>query len=298
MYHIKTGFLRMFSSHHVHLNSYGILKIRVQGFRSIHKQEIGIRPLTILAGTNSSGKSSMIQPLLDPEILQGAYAEIHTKEGVHVVKNNTYTGGTHIEKSQIHVAYVACNGVSFSDLLYQWHISSDEKMRRVNKDLEILGIKKISVHIINNNLFSLHIGDINISDVGLGTSQTIPAVVMLQEAQEWQFVYLEHPEAHLHPRAQTAMARILANAAARGVQIVVETHSSLLLLAVQTLVAEGYIPPDLVKLHWSTRDEDGSTHITSADLDETGAFGDWPEDFADVELESQIRYLNTAIRRD
>jgi hypothetical protein len=43
--------------------------------------------------------------------------------------------------------------------------------------------------------------------------------------------------------------------------------------------------------------EDGFTRITSADLDETGAFGDWPEDFATVTLESEDRYLDAAQKR-
>src|SRR5216684_1108676 len=43
----------------------GITKIAVEGFKSIAKrQEIEIAPLTILAGANSSGKSSIMQPLL------------------------------------------------------------------------------------------------------------------------------------------------------------------------------------------------------------------------------------------
>src|SRR5580704_8710446 len=42
-----------------------IAEIRVAGFKSIsEEQRIEIRPLTILAGANSSGKSSMMQPLL------------------------------------------------------------------------------------------------------------------------------------------------------------------------------------------------------------------------------------------
>ena len=75
-------------------------------------------------------------------------------------------------------------------------------------------------------------------------------------------------------------------------RVVVETHSSLLLLGVQTLVAEGKLPPDHVALHWFERDNDGATTVTSADLDEAGAFGDWPEDFGDVELKSESRYLD------
>ncbi|WP_228061027.1 MULTISPECIES: AAA family ATPase [unclassified Coleofasciculus] len=43
----------------------GITKISVQGFKSLYDEcSIEIRPLTILAGANSSGKSSIMQPLL------------------------------------------------------------------------------------------------------------------------------------------------------------------------------------------------------------------------------------------
>lgn len=43
----------------------GITQLAVAGYKSISKeQSIEVRPLTILAGANSSGKSSMLQPLL------------------------------------------------------------------------------------------------------------------------------------------------------------------------------------------------------------------------------------------
>ena len=71
-----------------------------------------------------------------------------------------------------------------------------------------------------------------------------------------------------------------------------ETHSALLLKGVQSLAAEGRLDPALVKLHWFRRDKFGNTKIDSADLDETGAFGDWPEDFAEVELRAESRYLD------
>ena len=135
---------------------------------------------------------------------------------------------------------------------------------------------------------------VNVADMGVGVSQVLPAVVALLTAVKGQLVYLEHPERDLHPRAQVALAKLLADAAMRGVRVVVETHSSLLLLGVQTLVAEGKLPPDRVALHWFKRGDDGATTVTSADLDEAGAFGDWPEDFADVDLKSQSRYLDAA----
>ena len=138
---------------------------------------------------------------------------------------------------------------------------------------------------------------VNIADVGFGVSQALPVLVALIVASPSQLVYLEQPELHLHPRAQVALAQVLADAAKRGVRVVAETHSSLLLLGIQTLVAEGYLPQELVKLHWFTRNQDGATEVVSADLDESGAYGEWPEDFDDVDLKAQSRYIKAAQSR-
>ena len=139
---------------------------------------------------------------------------------------------------------------------------------------------------------------LNIADAGLGVSQTLPVLVALLAAKPGQAVYIEQPEIHLHPRAQVRLADVLAEAAKRGVRVIAETHSSLLLQAVQTLVAKGELDPDLVKLHWFVRNEaDGSTEVRSANLDEEGAYGDWPTDFDDVELNSAKEYLDAAEAR-
>jgi hypothetical protein len=132
----------------------------------------------------------------------------------------------------------------------------------------------------------------NIADVGFGVSQVLPVLVALRVAEPGRLVYLEEPEIHLHPSAQTKLADVLAGAAKRGVRVVAETHSSLLLRAIQTLVAKGDLDPDLVRLHWFKRDAEGVSQVNSAKPDANGAFGDWPEDFGDVALESEQRYLD------
>ena len=71
----------------------------------------------------------------------------------------------------------------------------------------------------------------NIADVGFGVSQVLPVLVALRAADRGRLVYLEEPEIDLHPRAQTKLADILADAAKRGVRVVAETHSTLLLTA-------------------------------------------------------------------
>jgi predicted ATPase len=138
---------------------------------------------------------------------------------------------------------------------------------------------------------------VSIADVGFGVSQTLPVLVALLTAKPGQMVYIEQPEIHLHPRAQVAMADILADAAKRGVRVVIETHSSLLLTAVQTLIAQGSLSPELVRLHWFNRDEEGVTTIQSVTPDDTGAYGAWPIDFGDVEMDAQQHYLDAAESR-
>jgi len=189
------------------------------------------------------------------------------------------------------------------------HWQTDKsKIETLSKDLEKLGLTwKVAAKSLNDTQVELQVGRmihgargnardmVSIADVGFGVSQTLPVLVALLAAKPHQLVYLEQPEIHLHPRAQTAMAEVLADAANRGVHVVVETHSSLLLLGVQTLVAQGKLAPNKVKLHWfKRRAGDGATEITTADLDESGAFGDWPEDFDDVTLEAQSNYLDAA----
>jgi predicted ATPase len=75
---------------------------------------------------------------------------------------------------------------------------------------------------------------------------------------------------------------------------VVETHSDLFLLAVQTLVANEELDSNLVKLHWFSRRATGETDVASADVDEAGTFGNWPEDFAEVQLETKDAFLSAA----
>ena len=150
------------------------------------------------------------------------------------------------------------------------------------------------IHGTNGNSNDL----VSIADVGFGISQILPVIVALLTAQPGQLVYIEQPEIHLHPKAQTAMAQILADAANRGVKVVAETHSSLLLLGIQSLVAEGKLSPDKVKLHWfKRRPGDGVTEVSSADLDKAGAFGDWPEDFSSAEMDADTRYIHAAEAR-
>jgi len=195
-----------------------------------------------------------------------------------------------------------------ASVISQWMEEGSGNLAKLNADLRSLKLTGgVTVFRPNEVQIELHVGRlpdvsperpenrVNIADVGVGVSQVVPVLVALHAAKPGQLVYVEQPETHLHPRAQVAMGSILANAADRGVRVVVETHSPLLVLAVQALVAEGKLAPSRLKLHWFKRQPAGHTVVSSTDVDEAGAFGEeWPEDFDDVTLDVQKRYLDAA----
>lgn len=197
-----------------------------------------------------------------------------------------------------------------ASIILAWQEASDKRIDLLGQALESLGLTwRIVARPIDATRVELLVarlprkgksakGDlVNIADVGLSVSQVLPVLVALLIAEPGQLVYIEQPEFHLHPQAQQALASILAEAAARGVRVVAETHSAILLLAVQTAVAQGKVSPDMVKLHWFQRDSRGATQITSGELDPLGAYGDWPVDFGDVEANADNAYLDAVETR-
>ncbi len=138
------------------------------------------------------------------------------------------------------------------------------------------------------------------ADVGFGVSAALPGVVALVAAEPNQLVYIEQPEIHLHPRAQAALADLIADTVRRGVRLVIETHSDIILSRLQWNIArkENNLPPEHVIAHWFERDpETGATRVRSKIPSAAGAFGDWPVDFADVAAEVDSAYAHAAFER-
>lgn len=196
-------------------------------------------------------------------------------------------------------------------LVLRWQDENSEQIQWVERQLRYLGLTGwVEASRIDDVSVELKVGrmqkapetgsdrdSVNIADVGFGVSQVLPVLMALAVSESGQVVYIEQPELHLHPRAQVALAGVLADAAKRGVRVVVETHSSLLLQGIMTLIAEGCLSNTIVKLHWFERNEVGDTKVTSRDFDENGTHeGDWPVDFANVRLAEQRRYLDAVAR--
>ncbi len=180
----------------------------------------------------------------------------------------------------------------------QWKMLNDS-LRRMNLTWKVRAYQRSDTEVeiqVGRTVRSRRGGAkdlVNIADVGFGLTQSLPVLVALIAADPGQTVYVEQPEIHLHPEAQVAMAEIISEAVKRGVQVIVETHSHLLLMAFQRSIATGLLPPESAILHWFQRDQDGVTKVSSTTFTEEGSFvnADIPVDFADVSMKLIREYL-------
>lgn len=118
------------------------------------------------------------------------------------------------------------------------------------------------------------------TNVGYGLTYVLPIVVACLTAQPDGLILLENPEAHLHPRGQSAMARLAARAAAAGAQLIVESHSDHVLNGVRLAVKHGQLSAESVTLHYFHSDQ-GHRRIESPVVSTGGMLSSWPDGFFD-----------------
>ena len=118
------------------------------------------------------------------------------------------------------------------------------------------------------------------TNVGFGLTYVLPIVIACLTAKRGALLLLENPEAHIHPQAQSAMARLTCAAAAAGAQVVVETHSDHILNGVRLAVKRGLLSAEDTVLQYFRRsglEIDIVTPVIGSD----GMLSQWPSGFFD-----------------
>lgn len=120
------------------------------------------------------------------------------------------------------------------------------------------------------------------SNVGFGLTYSLPIIVACLSAAPGSLLLLENPEAHLHPRGQSALGLLLSLCARDGVQVVVETHSDHVLNGIRLAAKRKDISAKDIAVHFFTRSvETGISTCQSPVLLDNGRFSDWPAGFFD-----------------
>lgn len=118
------------------------------------------------------------------------------------------------------------------------------------------------------------------TNMGFGVSYTLPVILAALTATENGLLIVENPEAHLHPAGQSEMGRFLAQMAASGLQVILETHSDHVLNGIRLAIADVDLPlrADDAIVHYFP---DGDEEVQALEFTPSGGLLDWPAGFFD-----------------
>ena len=318
-----------------------IHQVDLNGFKSFGGTNIELRPLTLLSGLNSSGKSSVIQAIEMAETYRRTNGRTfllsrhgNTKE----LTNDAYAGFSIDVCSDNYTVHLnsdarkcSLDGVMTDNIFYleAGRIGGANSIEIYSEDAEIGSkgenvIKCIAAHwgdsiptalrhaksegetflmnlkawltIISPNVsFDYQVNELSdnsyatyngfrTSNVGFGLSYTLPVLAMLLRASmiPGSVVLLENPEAHLHPKGQTEMGKMIACAVKAGVQVIVETHSDHLFDGIRIYAKEdGHFASQFIG-YWFELDKENISRWENIQINDAGQFAnEAPKGFCD-----------------
>ena len=133
-------------------------------------------------------------------------------------------------------------------------------------------------------------------NAGFGISYALPVIVAALCAEPGGLLLVENPEAHLHPAGQSAIGSFLAQVAADGVQVFIETHSDHVLNGIRVSVAKGdaSLREEQAAIHFFRGEDGAEAPFESIELRRTGQLTNWPAGFFD---QAQVDLAALATRR-
>ena len=98
-------------------------------------------------------------------------------------------------------------------------------------------------------------------NVGYGVTYVLPILVAILSAVPGSLVLIENPEAHIHPRAQAELMKLIMKAVKAGIQIIIETHSDHIMNGALVAIADDSENLECVKAYYFERDDASHTSI-------------------------------------
>lgn len=132
---------------------------------------------------------------------------------------------------------------------------------------------------------------VNLTDVGYGVSQSLPIIVQSVLREGSDFLLLQQPEVHLHPRAQAALGSFFVQQVTKNnKRFVIETHSDYLLDRIRQAVTSGLIMPQQVSILFFDKPLLETT-IHQLSLDDNGNILNVPPSYRRFFLEEEMNLL-------
>ena len=175
-----------------------------------------------------------------------------------------------------------------------------KKALRYSKDGNLQAVFDEYVHLLSNGLdknsavLGLQIDAGNGSkelksiNCGFGYSYILSVIIVLLSTEEG-CVFIENPEAHLHPLAQARLMELVCEQVKnKNIQVFIETHSEHIINRVRlcSLKKEFAITNQDVSLYFFDKDY----KVSSLTIDEDGQVSNWPVGFFDQQ-ENDLREI-------
>ncbi|HEX8270229.1 MAG TPA: DUF3696 domain-containing protein [Flavobacterium sp.] len=121
------------------------------------------------------------------------------------------------------------------------------------------------------------------TNVGFGLSYSLSAItaLLIGTLIPNSLVIIENPEAHLHPKGQSEIAKLIALCALVGTQVIIETHSDHLFDGIRIAAKNNAGFAEKVQIHWFELNENYNTDVESPVLDANGRLDIWPKGLFD-----------------
>lgn len=119
-------------------------------------------------------------------------------------------------------------------------------------------------------------------NMGFGLSYALSIVTALLITKPGGLVVIENPEAHLHPRGQSYLGRLIARTALAGVQVIIETHSDHLLNGIRVVARlDSEYETGKFKVFFVSGGFNKESNATEINIGKKGELSSWPAGFFD-----------------
>ncbi|TKU36336.1 DUF3696 domain-containing protein [Citrobacter sp. wls716] len=171
-------------------------------------------------------------------------------------------------------------------------------MQEISPDYKIIPKVEDSANIAFNSIVTRNGHQTKPINIGFGYTYALGIVTALILANKGDLVIIENPEAHLHPRGQSYLGRLIALTAEAGVQVIIETHSDHLLNGIRVISKTSkYFSPDLFTLYYISKVND-CTEVTKIDIDNEGKLSKWPEGFFDQQSQDMYTLMTGTLPKN
>lgn len=151
--------------------------------------------------------------------------------------------------------------------------------------------KEVKANISFNSIISTTGHETKPINIGFGYSYALSIVTALLLASQGDLIIIENPEAHIHPRGQSYLGRLIALTAQAGVQVIIETHSDHLLngIRVITRIKQDF-EPSLVTLYYISQ-YNGQSSAEKITITKNGKLSNWPNGFFDQQAQDMFTIM-------